>query len=108
MALHRPKHQALIPADAEQMKTLDQFQREPLVSLFLEPDPRRDMIVPLSNGEVLHVCESVTINGIRFDLNPGENRLPRTVYEFFMQCPDQRRRVTSPQANAFQCLGKLG
>ncbi|MFM7468089.1 MAG: hypothetical protein ACKO37_01115 [Vampirovibrionales bacterium] len=109
-ALHVVKTpvQRIRPADTEQSKTLQAFQEEPLVSVWIVPDPHSDMMIPLSDGSIYQLCDTVTLNGIRFDLTPGENKLPRSVYEFLLQCPEQRHRVTTPQAGSNLCIGRIG
>jgi hypothetical protein len=96
------------PADTEQSKTLQIFQEEPIVSVWITADPHTDMIIPLSDGSTYQLCDTVTVNGIRFDLTPGENKLPKSVYEFLLACPEQRHRLTTPEAGRHMCLGRIG
>lgn len=102
-----PTHKRIIPADPQDMATLDQFLNESTVEIHYEPNDETDYAVWNADGSVTRVSECVTINGTQWWLVPGENRLPKSVYEFLMQCPEQRRRVSCPEPNKPMHLGKF-
>ncbi len=88
----------LYQLDDQEMETLNTMLSEPQVEIIYELNDETDYAAPYIdlNGvtKVARISEFVSINGVRWNLVPGRNPLPKTVYEFLMQCPEQRNRVS--------------
>lgn len=98
----------LYQLDAEEQALLQQWLDGPKVEIHYELNDETDYAVHYSlNGKpmVSRVSDCVTINGVRWHLTPGKNIIPRAVYEFILQCPEQRNRVSCPVANQANNLG---
>ena len=96
--------------DAQEKETLTSWINGPQVDIHYELNDDTDYAIQyLKNNQltVARVSDCVTINGVRWHLQPGRNRIPRAVYEFLISCPQQRERVSCPEANRPQNLGLL-
>lgn len=94
----KPFHK-LYALDADEQATLEAFLNEPQVEINYDLNDDRDYEVPFSTAEgvkVARISDTVTINGVRWHLTPGKNFIPKSVYEFLVQCPEQCRRVSAP------------
>jgi len=98
----------LYELDAMEKETLEAFLSGPQVEIHYELNDETDYAVPFVSGNGVAVCrlsDTVTINGVRWHLQPGKNVIPQPVYEFLLQCPEQRKRVSCPQAGVSFNLG---
>ena len=98
----------LYELDRQELETLEQFLNGPKVEITYDLNDETDYAVPFVSKAGVSVCrisDTVTINGVRWHLVPGKNLIPKPVYEFLMQCPEQRRRIAAPQAEQFTNLG---
>jgi hypothetical protein len=83
-----------------QMQTLDDWIKGPQVEICYDLNNDTDYAVQYQTEQgikVARVSECVSINGVRWHLQPGKNVIPRPVYEFLMECPDQRQRLSCPE-----------
>jgi hypothetical protein len=95
----KPFH-ALYRLDEDEQATLDAFLNEPQVEIYYDLNDERDYAVGFETADgikVARISDTVTINGVRWHLVPGKNLLPKSVYEFLKQCPEQCRRISAPQ-----------
>jgi hypothetical protein len=92
-------------ADETDMKSLEQWQAEPLVWLDLTPKQCPDYLIDRSTGHVIPQVRSIRINGAQWDLKPGRNQVPRSVYEFFLQ--SEVDAFKARQAQKPRYLGQL-
>ncbi len=84
----------------DMMNELEAWLKGPMVEINYDLNDDADYAVhyQTENGiQVARVSECVQINGIRWHLQPGKNIIPRPVYEFLMQCPEQRRKLSCPE-----------
>lgn len=88
----------------QQMDTLDEWLKGPQVDITYQLNDDTDYAVRYETAQgikVARISETITINGVRWQLQPGKNTIPRAVYEFLMECPDQRNRLSCPQPGQF-------
>lgn len=102
-----PRYRRLYLADEADLNMLKVFEAEAKIEVFYEPNDDTDYAIHNADGSVTRVSECITINGTQWLIVPGKNLLPRTVYEFLLQCPEQRRRVTCPQPGVSRNLGLI-
>ena len=95
----------LYQLDPDEQDTLEAFLKEPQVEIHYDINDDRDYAVYYNTNsgvKVARVSDTVTINGVRWHLVPGKNVLPKSVYEFLVQCPEQCRRLSSPKPGQAQ------
>ncbi|MEB3286174.1 MAG: hypothetical protein VKJ04_01590 [Vampirovibrionales bacterium] len=98
----------LYQLDEGEQQMLSQWLNGPQVEIHYDLNDETDYAVHYRKGDsvmVARVSDCVTINGIRWHLQPGKNVIPKAVYEFILKCPEQRRRVSSPEAGVSRNLG---
>lgn len=98
----------LYQLDLEEQALLQQWLNGPQVEIHYELNDDTDYAIHYSlNGKAMvsRVSDCVTINGVRWHLTPGKNIIPKAVYEFILQCPEQRHRISSPVPNQANNLG---
>lgn len=95
-----PPTKKLLRGDSEQMiVTLEQAKADPLIDFYCEPNDEEDFAVfsldESGKTVVTRVAKCITINGIRWHVVPGKNKLPKTVYEFLLHMNDSalKRRI---------------
>lgn len=92
-------YQPLGKLDDQDIETMDAWMKEKQVEIFYDLNDETDYAVGFIDFDgkagVARISDCVTINGIRWNLQPGKNLVPKSVYEFIMQCPEQRRRVSN-------------
>lgn len=94
--------------DAREQETLASWLSGPQVDIEYDLNDDTDYAVQYLKDNrvtVARISDCVTINGVRWHLQPGKNRIPKAVYEFLVACPSQRERVSCPQAGQPQNLG---
>lgn len=101
----------LTEMDEQQQKMVDGWINGPKVEMFYDLNDETDYAVPYfdmdGKAQVARISECVTINGVRWHLQPGKNVVPKEIYEFLLQCPDQRRLMRPPEPNKANHLGKF-
>lgn len=98
----------LYELDEMEKETLEAFLKAPKVDIYYDLNDQTDYAVPyMKDGKTLvaRISDTVTINGVRWHLFPGKNKIPAPVYEFLKQCPEQRRRLSCPRPGEEQNLG---
>lgn len=100
-----PQFKRLYGADQQDMETLKQFEQEPKVEIHMELNDETDYAVINPDGSVTRVAECVTINGTRWQLVPGKNIVPKSVYELLIQREQDRKRFTP--APGGKCIGLI-
>lgn len=104
-----PTRKLLRGDDANMILTLEQAKADPLVEFYCEPNDEEDYAVfgldESGKTTVTRVAKCLTINGVRWHVVPGKNQLPRTVYEFLLQCmaDAEKKRIKPGSIN----LGSL-
>ncbi len=92
-------YQALNALDDQDIQTMDAWMNERQVEIYYDLNDETDYAVGFIDFDgkagVARISECVTINGIRWNLQPGKNIIPKSVYEFIMQCPEQRSKISS-------------
>lgn len=89
----------------DMMNDLDEWLKGPQVEIFYDLNDDRDYAIQYQTAEgvkVARVSDCIQINGIRWHLQPGKNVIPKPVYEFILQCPEQRRRLSCPEPGKAQ------
>ena len=100
-----PPTKKLVPADVQMIQTLDQAKHEREVEFYMEPNDEEDFAVfsldETGKQVVTRVSKCITINGVRFHIVPGKNKVPEFVYEFIMQMKDAslKRRIQPGSIN---------
>lgn len=101
-----PRYERLYKADEIDLETLNTLENEPLIELTIEPNDETDYVIHHRDGSITRVSDCVTINGTRWLLTPGRNQIPKSVYEFYLQCPEQRRVLPTPTTTP-ECIGQF-
>lgn len=99
----------LYQLDNDELATLTEFLNGEQVEIYYDLNDDTDYAVQhIKNGKlaIAKISECVTINGVRWHLQPGKNIIPRAVYEFLMQCPEQKRKLSCPVAGKAEFYGK--
>jgi hypothetical protein len=101
-----PAYRKICIADDNDRKTLEQFEKESKVEIYLEPDNGRDYFVSNADGSITRVAVCANINGTQW-LVPAQQKtkIPKSVYAFLMQCDETAKRVKQPFKS--QCLGMI-
>lgn len=107
----KPYHK-LYTLDDLEMATLNEWINGDQVEIYRDLNDEQDYAVKhlQSNGRMAtaRISDCVTINGVRWHLVPGKNIIPKPVYEFLMNCPEQRKLVSRTVfPNQARCIGKL-
>ncbi|MBY0451328.1 MAG: hypothetical protein K2X01_11960 [Cyanobacteria bacterium] len=87
------------------METLAEWIRGEHVEIYYDLNDALDYAVHYQTSDkvcVARISECVTINGVRWHLQPGKNYIPKAVYEFLIQCPEQRKFVSAPKPGEFR------
>lgn len=101
-----PAYRKICVADDNDRKTLEKFEKEARMDIYLEPDNGRDYFVSNVDGSITRVAVCANINGTQWII-PAQQRtkIPKSVYEFLIQCEETARRVKLPHRS--QCLGMI-
>lgn len=97
----------ILPGDEQSMKTADEFLNAEQVEIYFEPNDETDYAIHNSDGSVTRVSHCVNINGVSWFVTPGRSKVPKPVYEFLKQCPEQRRLMPGPQPGKSSHLGLM-
>lgn len=77
-----PPQKKLVVADANDVKTLDNFNSEKQVEVWLQPQECTDYVYDKANNVCIAQVKCITINGTQFNLVPGKNKVPLSVAQF--------------------------
>ncbi|MBY0403804.1 MAG: hypothetical protein K2X66_07880 [Cyanobacteria bacterium] len=86
----------LVIADANDEKTLIALEKEKTTELWLEAHECKDFVVDRASGFHITQVKCVTINGARFNLVPGKNMVPWSVFEFIQQSQMLAKEAVKP------------
>jgi hypothetical protein len=95
----------------EQMNMLDEWLKGPQVEINYDLNDDTDYAVQYQTDQgiqIARISECVQINGVRWNLQPGKNIIPQPVYEFLLQCPEQRRKMSCPEPGRAQNIMGAG
>ena len=81
--------------------TLDKFESEQKYELWVERNPDKEYIVPLNNGKVGVVAETITINGVMWPLYVGKNVVPQSIYSFYAQTQHQKHMMAAATSSGY-------
>ncbi len=86
----------LVPLDPEQLQELNDWLKGPQVEIYRELDDGTDFIIPCrdssGNAAITRMSDFVSINGVRWNLVPGYNTVPKPVAEFIRQMKEDKER----------------
>ena len=95
----------LFIADQNDLDTLAQLERETLVEIDLPPEACPDFLVDNATGQITPQVKSVCINGTQWNLVPGKNRVPVSVYELLLASETSLKQARQSQKP--RCIGRL-
>jgi hypothetical protein len=95
----------LFLADKNDLDTLTQLERETLVDVDLPPEACPDFLVDNTTGQITPQVKSICINGTQWNLVPGKNRVPASVYDLLMA--SNASMAQARQSQKPRCIGRF-
>jgi hypothetical protein len=91
--------------DKNDLDTLDKLEKETQVEVFLTQEACPDFLVDNTTGKITPNVKSICINGTQWNLVPGKNRVPASVYELLVASEASLQKAKQHQRP--QCIGRF-
>jgi hypothetical protein len=95
----------LYVADKNDVDTLEQLDKENKVTLHLEEKYCNDFLIDPYTKAITPKVLSICINGTQWNLTPGENIVPESVYDMFQRSVESAK-ISKRKASPL-CIGTL-
>ena len=92
-------------ADKNDMDTLIKLDNETHVEIYLEPHECPDFLVDNTTGQITPQVKSVCINGTQWNLIPGKNMVPESVYQLLISSKQHLQQAR--QSSKPRCIGRF-
>lgn len=105
MGIEIPPFEKLVQADQQDMETLQKMASEPMERVYLPSNPQTDYVYPLSDGSMARIAETVSVNGVRWQI-PANTwfNVPLSVFKILKERDEQKERMPAIPNN--QCIGE--
>lgn len=88
--IHTPQPAKIVPADKSDVEFQEKIKDEPTVDIFMDESQCQDYRYDRITKQLHYPVKTYSINGHPYDLKPGLNKVPASVYEFIQQCQQDK------------------